>query len=247
MESSHLLATPEQVDLRLELADVGSRCLAFGLDTLLRWGVILLFYFILMLVWREQGLHWSLLLGQRSWMAVGALLVFGMEWFYFVGFEWAWNGQTPGKRLLGLRTVREDAAPVGFFEVVVRNFLRPAESTAVLAILGAGLIFSHPRRQRLGDLAARTLVIREPVMDWSLFDLVSTTDRPAHAQRIQLAPEEFEILQRYFSRAANLPSVERENLASLVRKRLKTLERRDVLSTRTLSAQAWLEEVRQRL
>src|SRR5262249_3511526 len=82
---------------------------------------------------------------------------------YFVLFETAWSGQTPGKRIMKLRVIREDGRPVRFFEVFVRNLLRllvdfmPPPSYAIGVI---SIVFS-PQSKRIGDFVAGTVVIKE--------------------------------------------------------------------------------------
>jgi hypothetical protein len=80
--------------------------------------------------------------------------------FYFVAFEQAWNGQTPGKRWLGIRVVRRGGLPLTLSQVLTRNLLRiidfiPSGMTALTSF------FATRYQQRLGDLAADTVVIRE--------------------------------------------------------------------------------------
>jgi hypothetical protein len=98
------------------------------------------------------------------------ILYFAVEWGYYVLFEVLWNGQSPGKRVFRLRVVKVAGHPVGFFDSVLRNLLRAADAFPLFpsGISGIGcygfgaisMLFS-PRFQRLGDLAARTVVILE--------------------------------------------------------------------------------------
>jgi hypothetical protein len=84
---------------------------------------------------------------------------------YFIFFEWLWNGQTPGKRLLKLRVIREDGRPITLWEAVARNLLRIFDAIPgmVIPIYSLGLIsiFLSSRDQRFGDMFAGTVVIRE--------------------------------------------------------------------------------------
>ncbi len=97
------------------------------------------------------GLSWGLLL----------LAFFFMEWGYGSLFEGLWNGQTPGKRLLGLRVVREDGHAIGFNEAVVRNLLRAADALPLFYGVGVVAMALTARMQRLGDVAAGTMVVHE--------------------------------------------------------------------------------------
>jgi uncharacterized RDD family membrane protein YckC len=75
---------------------------------------------------------------------------------YFILFEGMWNGQTPGKKALRLRTVMMDGAPIDWRAAVIRNLLRPAD------LVPFAYIFMTPRFQRFGDIAAGTIVVYEP-------------------------------------------------------------------------------------
>jgi hypothetical protein len=97
-----------------------------------------------------------------SWgKAVGVVLLFLIWWGYFVLFETVWSGQTPGKRMLGLRVVRDQGFPVDFRTVLIRNLVRAADFLPGLYGIGVLFVWFHPQYKRLGDLAAGTLVIRE--------------------------------------------------------------------------------------
>lgn len=147
------VSTPERVELELRLAGPGSRLGAYGIDLTLR---ALLFYaFALALSSRTSpSTGWS--------MGALFLVLFVLEWGYGAAFETWWRGQTPGKRALGLRVVRTDGAPVRLRDAWLRNLLRAADFIPLL--YGAGLIasISTKRMQRIGDLVADTMVIREP-------------------------------------------------------------------------------------
>jgi hypothetical protein len=84
---------------------------------------------------------------------------------YFIFFEWLWNGQTPGKRLLKLRVIREDGRPITLWEALARNLLRIFDAVPgfVLPVYSIGLItiFMSDRDQRIGDMFAGTVIIRE--------------------------------------------------------------------------------------
>ena len=84
-----------------------------------------------------------------------------MIWGYFVFFEVIWHGQTPGKRWVGLRVIKEGGYPLGFVDSVIRNVVRLADFLPAYYMLGAIVMFIDPRSRRLGDLAAGTLVVRE--------------------------------------------------------------------------------------
>src|SRR5208282_1747425 len=115
-----------------------------------------------------------------------------------------WNGQTPGKRLLHLRVIKVDGSPVSGIDVLLRNLSRPIDTLGPMGLIGLLMIFVSRKAQRLGDLMARTLVIHETAIDWSIFDQIEI---PAGTQRngdatpgIRLASAQWELLHRYLNR-----------------------------------------------
>lgn len=151
--------TPEQVVLRFELADLGSRFLAFLLDGLLL--SVLLAGLATLAAWAANRLGAYDLI--RGWaLAILVLLAFTVAWGYFVYFEVARDGQTPGKRGVGLRVVLDGAHPVSLQASAIRNLLRAVDMQPFpTSLLGGLVMMLHPQTKRLGDLAAGTLVVRE--------------------------------------------------------------------------------------
>jgi uncharacterized RDD family membrane protein YckC len=148
------IATPEGVDLELTLAGVGSRFTSALVDLLIQ--VVLLVAFALLFL---RGLD------SAGGGGVGAALFAILSFLLFLGydilFEVYASGRTPGKRLNGLRVVREDGSPVTFLPSAVRNVLRLVDILPSFYLVGITSILTTRRNQRLGDLAAGTLVVRE--------------------------------------------------------------------------------------
>ncbi|MGI8544076.1 MAG: RDD family protein, partial [Aridibacter sp.] len=98
-------------------------------------------------------------------IAIMIIVLFLLFAGYFIFFEWLWNGQTPGKRLLKLRVIREDGRPITLWEAMARNLLRIFDAIPgfIVPIYSIGLIviFLSGRDQRVGDIFAGTVVIRE--------------------------------------------------------------------------------------
>ena len=149
------IATPEGVDLELTLAGVGSRFASALIDYLIQ-GLIL----VALALAFDYGFGGS---GEAGGfvVAVFAVLGFGLVIGYDIAFEVLASGRTPGKRLNGLRVVRESGAPVTFAPSAVRNLLRPIDWLPGTYFVGMVSILVTSRNQRLGDLAAGTLVVRE--------------------------------------------------------------------------------------
>jgi uncharacterized RDD family membrane protein YckC len=148
------IETPENVRLEFRLAGPGARMGAYLLDLAIRWMVL-----------SGLGMFLSLAfpLAQVSGLPMGIYLVglFLVEWGYGCLFEGLWNGQTPGKRAFNLRVVKTEGYPIGFQEAVLRNLLRAADALPLLYGVGFISMLSNARMQRIGDLVAGTIVIRE--------------------------------------------------------------------------------------
>ncbi len=141
--------TPEGVELEFSPAGPVPRALAWLLDAVIRY--------------TADGILASLLaqLG-RTGVGIVLIILFLMEWGYPVIFEVFNGGQTPGKMALGLRVIREDGAPVGWSRSVVRSLLTTADFLPFAYGTGLTAMFLGRRFQRLGDLAAGTLVVHVP-------------------------------------------------------------------------------------
>lgn len=111
-------------------------------------------------------------------LAIGTMLLvlFLLEWGYFIGFEYAFQGRTPGKMICGLRAIHENGQPLSWWGATLRNLLRAADTLPMMIIFGEEMgalvliplygpalicMTLTPRLQRLGDLAARTVVVHE--------------------------------------------------------------------------------------
>lgn len=146
--------TPENVRLAFRLAGPGSRAGAYAVDLGIRVAAlyaIVTATSIVLIPLAETGLP----------MGVYLVVAFVLEWGYGCLFEAFWNGQTPGKRAFGLRVINTEGYAIGFYEAMLRNLLRAADFVPLF--YGAGfLVASSTRRmQRIGDLVAGTMVIRE--------------------------------------------------------------------------------------
>ena len=147
--------TPEGVPLELTLAGVGSRFASALLDYILQF--IILVALALVLRYGAGFSPGSSSLSAAFWV----LGFFAVFWGYDVAFEVLNSGRTPGKAANGLRVVRESGAPVTFGPSAVRNVIRIIDLLPGTYLVGITSILLTKRNQRVGDLAAGTLVIRE--------------------------------------------------------------------------------------
>ena len=150
--------TPEGISLDLVLAGLGSRFVAFALDLVLQSVTFIVFLVVVL-----SAFHGSVTTSSGL-VAGGVLSLFVLVDFvgYFVICEMLFNGRTLGKRAAGLRVVRVSGQPVGFWPSLLRNILRLIDmQLGATYLVGAVLILSTNKNQRLGDLLANTLVVRD--------------------------------------------------------------------------------------
>jgi uncharacterized RDD family membrane protein YckC len=148
----HEVLTTEKVPFRYRVAGLGSRFLAWSIDAALI--VVVALASALFLGVLEQG-------REGLGTALQVLGVFALNWGYFLLFEWLWSGQTPGKRLVGIRVIRRRGTAVSFWQSAVRNILRYVDAPVVpgFHFLGCAVAACNRESRRLGDLAADTLVV----------------------------------------------------------------------------------------
>ena len=191
--------TPEGVHLRLVAAGPLPRLLAFLVDLAVKFGI-----FIICSVFARVAL------GDIS---EGALLIitFLLVWAYPVLFEMFWRGRTPGKSAFGLKVVNRDGTPVDWGSSVLRNVLRVADFRPMGYVAGfLSMLFSQ-RFERLGDLAAGTLV----VYDQQKRRVESVGDVSPITVPVTLLLSEQRALIRFAQRRNDLSLARREELATI--------------------------------
>jgi uncharacterized RDD family membrane protein YckC len=201
------IRTPEGVTFNLVLAGPISRSLAWLLDA----AAILVATMLIGSVLRA-------LVSYNPDVSAALFLValFLISFGYAMVFEWFWSGQTLGKRVLGLRVMDVRGLRLQPYQIIIRNLLRAVDSLPVAYLLGGLTCLFNRHAQRLGDLAANTIVIRErPVVEPDLDVILeklhynSLREYPHLVARLrqQTAPEEAELaLQALMRRDALTPA-----------------------------------------
>src|SRR5262245_7873833 len=120
-----VIETPERVPLHFALASIGNRFIACAIDHTIQMVALFGLWIMFLIIAGSLSDFGNFLTASPSWVkALLIILVFLLISGYFTFFEWLWRGQTPGKRWLKLRVIREDGRPIGFFEAMIRNLLR---------------------------------------------------------------------------------------------------------------------------
>ncbi|HKP48016.1 MAG TPA: RDD family protein [Pyrinomonadaceae bacterium] len=157
-----VIETPERVPLHFALASIGNRFLACAIDHCIQFVTLILMVIAFTVVANYSTLG-NYLTNAPKWVqALMVVTLFLILSGYFAFFEWIWNGQTPGKRWLKLRVIREDGRPVTFWEAAIRNLLRTFDMMpAPFYSIGLISVFVSASDQRVGDMIAGTVVVRE--------------------------------------------------------------------------------------
>lgn len=228
---THYIETPEQVELEYSVAGIGSRFVAALIDALIVGG-----FFLLQIVAMVMIGAASLSSGARlhtdgpamKWfIALVVFADFAMVWGYYALFEAFWKGQTPGKRVMKLRVIKDSGRQITFFEALARNLLRVVDYLPSLYLMGVITMLCNKRHQRLGDLVAGTMVVHERLDEASLLYQTGTDGAnatvpwgtpvkamfPADAVA-RLSGQDLMVLETFFARMLDLPMETRASVAS---------------------------------
>jgi uncharacterized RDD family membrane protein YckC/uncharacterized membrane protein SpoIIM required for sporulation len=204
--------TPEHVTLDLEIAGIGSRALAALIDVVILTGSTLATLIVMSIV-----AGFGVTLGSVGG-AVLLLLGFAAWNGYFILFEGLRQGQTPGKRFVGIRVVGDTGNAVGLGAAVARNLLRIADFLPPPYLIGALLVALHPRGKRLGDIVAGTVVARDRPAEAAA--RAPSRGRSREATGLVQIPEltdgEFHVLAEFARRQGQLTAQARTRLATAI-------------------------------
>lgn len=256
-----VIETPERVPLTFSLASIGNRFIAVAIDHAIQYTLIFVVMWVCLEIAGvsvfgsggagiEQLPNWTI--------AIMLLIVFALFIGYFIAFEMLWNGQTPGKRLMKLRVIRDDGRPITIWESVARNVLRMFDAIPgfLIPVYSVGLIvvFLSPRDQRVGDAFAGTVVIRERTDEAPAFkDVFSSriTDsalirvKPHPLLKIDIStvtPDEIDVVETFLRRRWDLADRHRDWMAWRVALPLM-YKLKPGYDTETFSYEGFLEEL----
>jgi uncharacterized RDD family membrane protein YckC len=227
--------TPELVAIELPLAFIGSRFVALLIDYL----ILLALYGTLWLFLRLflPGIREFSRTSEQWASAIAILASFLLMWGYFTLFEAFCGGRTPGKRVAGIRVIQRSGRAIGLFESMARNFIRCIDMQPLfLNAVGVIAMFISDRHQRLGDLAAGTLVVHDrdhgaPLWSGSAartFTAPSFASGASAPQRhlahpvdcapgiARLSPADLGVLEEFFSRRLDMSLPTRDAIAQKI-------------------------------
>ena len=237
------IETPEQVELRFPIAGIGSRFLALATDSLLQVAAffVLILGFSLIISALPKGTGGSPPSATAAkWFVAGIVLfLFLLYWGYYSLFEAFWNGQTPGKRLLKIRVIKDSGRQITLFEALARNLLRVVDIQPwPVYLVGVITMLCNREQKRLGDLVAGTIVVHERSEEQPLMSHNSRTFTSAlYPQPLEMPPElmgavlpadgvarldagDLNVIDTFFSRALDLDLDKRAEIAGKIADRM---------------------------
>ncbi|WP_026673260.1 RDD family protein [Alkalihalobacterium bogoriense] len=208
--------TPEYVSLQFEPAGLGSRSVAFIIDQAILTvaTIILVVIFMIILPVLEAG-------GVPAAFAdilliLFFVLLFLINWGYFVVYEFFSAGRTVGKMAIGIRVIQENGHSITLLSSFLRNLLRIIDALPTSYLLGILMIFLHPKHKRIGDLVAGTIVVhekRKKAIKRTSIDVeiekrkIQSSDQPIVLS--SFGKKEWDLLKMYSERLLHLQHEER--------------------------------------
>lgn len=215
-EDRMTIETPEGLTVTVPLAGVGSRFSAAAIDLAIQTTLLVCAFVVFQVFGVGGGLAGGLF----------ALSTFVILFVYDVAFEVLAGGRTPGKRWTGLRVVRSTGQPIGFLSSVIRNLLRIVDFLPSAYLVGIASILATSRNQRLGDLAAGTVVARAPRRTVHVLGVASRTPAPlpqglASWDVSGVTVDELATVRSFLDRRGSLEPGARQELARAMATRLR--------------------------
>lgn len=212
------IETPEQTSLEFPLAGIGSRFLALAADTMIQLSLLAAIAGAAL-----TFIPMARLIGMLSQWAIAGLIVgvFLVYEGYFAFFEAIWNGQTPGKRLAGLRVMKDDGRPIGVYDSIARNLLRIVDQMPGIYAVGIVVMLFSKQSKRLGDHVAGTVVVHERAMEASrFFTGVPSQTAEKMFDTSQISLPEFQLIEAFLQRRQSLGTEARSRMATQIANRV---------------------------
>jgi uncharacterized RDD family membrane protein YckC len=215
--------TPEQIALEFPLAGLGSRFMGLAVDTVIQFILYMAGIFAMIGIARyapmlPARLAWL----PRSWVpAILIIFVFCIYWGYFAFFEIVWKGRTPGKRMAGIRAIKNTGRALNVYEVIGRNLLRAVDWLPGMYITGIISMTISPQNQRLGDYLVGSIVVHDRAAkeirpEWAS----SAQPTSINPQLSKITPEELVLIETYLQRRYSLELAVRDATAHKIATRI---------------------------
>ncbi len=215
------IEAPEKIIFSYKIAETGTRIAAYIIDLIIQ---ILVFIIIVLLI-LMVGVSFRSLFdsnvssnAQNFSIAFLYIMVFFIQWGYYILFEVIMQGKSPGKMALGIRVIKSNGEPMDFATIVLRNLLRAVDSFPFLHLLGGFISIIDKNSRRLGDIVADTIVVhdiklyrKEPDFSTNLSTASTTNDRPVLFKR--LTENELFIVRKFLNGKEKLKHEKQHEIA----------------------------------
>jgi uncharacterized RDD family membrane protein YckC len=228
------IETPELVAIQMPIAGIGSRFIAVLVDYLIFIPAMFIVGKVFTVI--APGIEAFSHLSQQWAIAIYGFLTFLFFWGYFTLFEAFWNGRTPGKRVARIRVIQRSGRAIGLFESMARNLIRVIDMIPIFPPYAVGIIciFVSRDHQRLGDLAAGTLVVRDRIEEApvsteatrtftaNIFAPAVLTPEPHAGFSLpdhgiaKLSGSDLQVLESFFARRLDMPLETRQAIAQRI-------------------------------
>jgi len=238
------IETPEQIALEFPLAGIGSRFLAIFIDSLLQ----IVFFLVIFIIFFFASVTMESFPWLNNWAgAIAMFLVpFCLYWGYYAFFEIIWRGQTPGKRVAGIRVIHQTWRPMTAVEAIGRNLMLGVDFLPTMYAIGLITMICNRENKRLGDFVAGTLVVHDKNIEnvqtgWS----EKETPIAASPEITKLTSEELVLIETFLSRRYeleyNVRTATAQQIAGLVQ------QKTGIVRDTNQSAEDFLEAVAKQL
>jgi uncharacterized RDD family membrane protein YckC len=220
-EDKLIIETPEQVPLEFQLAGIGSRFLAMVHDTFIQVIVFVVLIVLTILFFAFAAPLLPARIGPWAG-AILVLLLFLLQFGYFIFFEIIWNGQTPGKRHQHLRVIKDNGRPITALDAVGRDLMRIVDSLPFFYGIGILSMLLSSKNKRLGDYLVGTVVVHERPLEYTSGVGLQYVDQKAASgyDVTLLTPSEFQFIETFLLRLPQLPAEAKDNLAQEIVERV---------------------------
>ena len=219
LDTDVAIETPEHIVFNYRLAGPARRALALLVDMIICYGAVVILATIVVLCFYAGTTSEDVGSAAKAGGGLVLLALFAAQWVYFVVLE-ATRGRSFGKQLVNVRVVSENGRPIGWRAAAIRNLLRAADSLPTGYVVGLISMAMTSRFQRLGDLAAGTIVV---VPESARAAAPIELSPPAHPKELATLPDdvsldadEREALELFLRRRHTLGRAREHELASMI-------------------------------
>ncbi len=225
-----IIETPEKIRFSYHIAEIGTRIAAYIIDEIIQVLIVALIILVLVIGGYSMRTHIEKNITNLA-AAFFMIMIFLIRWFYFVLFEIIMEGQSPGKKLMRIRVIRNNGDSLDMETIVLRNFLRVVDGFPIIPLTGGFIALIDSKSRRLGDMIANTIVVNEIQYNLAVPDFevhFSRAPRPEETEYVtvkqRLSENELYIIRRFLNERYKLPETKQiriaADLAEQVRKRL---------------------------